>query len=255
MAAVLAGRCPSWCSSSPRGRPAVVALIVGMLTLRLRDYSASSPSACAPRRPGHPRVEQELSGTRGCLSMTADDRVLRHVRRLSTILVAWLLKRYGMGWHWPASQNGGCRAQRINVVAPRCSPALSAILMAMAGAVIATRRSYVDPASPSASTRPSCPFLALFGGMHNLVGGDRSGDPTFSGNVADLVPEVFMPTRAVMIVAILSCRTARGVIAGVAQDQGWMTCSVPLTRTGRDLRGTAPRSRTDRDDDRAALSM
>lgn len=79
--------------------------------------------------------------------------------------------------------------------------------MAMAGAVIATRRSYVDPGVAFSLNQTFLPVLmALFGGMHNLVG-PVIGAVVFAflrERLLTSVPGVFMLVfGVVMIVAIL----------------------------------------------------
>jgi len=237
MAAVLSGTLPFLVLIIAAGATGfVVALIVGMLTLRLRDtyFCILTFGLVLLVDQVIREVEQELSGTRGRFVDTQPTVTVYFAMFgvcVLTILVAWLLKRsrHGLALASIGQNEEAAAHSGINVVRTKVFVfALSAILMAMAGAVIATRRSYVDPGVAFSLNQTFLPVLmALFGGMHNLVG-PVIGAVIFTflrERLLTSFPEVFMLIfGAVMIVAILFL--PNGIVGLIQQAwrkiRGWM---------------------------------
>ena len=102
--------------------------------------------------------------------------LLRHVHsRVVTIAVAFLFRRsHATGSRCRASANTRRRLLTAASTLSRTKVltfASSAIFMGMAGAIIATRRTYIDPGIAFNLNTSFLPVLmAMFGGMGNLVG-------------------------------------------------------------------------------------
>ena len=216
IAAVLSGEIPFLVIIIAAGVSGfVVALIVGALTLRLRGiyFCIFTFGLVLLIDQVVREVEQVLSGTRGRFVDTQPTEIVYLAMYgvcVLTILVAWLFKRsrhglalMSIGQNEEAAAHGGVNVVRTKVLVF----ALSAVFMAMAGAVIATRRSYVDPGVAFSLNQTFLPVLmALFGGMHNLVG-PVIGAVIFTflrERLLTSFPEVFMIIfGAVLIAAIL----------------------------------------------------
>lgn len=230
LAAVLSGKAPFLLIIAAAGAIGfVTALIVGALALRLRGiyFCILTFGLVLLIDQVIREVEQVLSGTRGRFVDTQPTEIVYLAMFgvcVVTILVAWLLKRsrhglalMSIGQNEEAAAHSGIDVVRTKVLVF----ALSAVFMAMAGAVIATRRSYVDPGVAFSLNQTFLPVLmALFGGMQNLAG-PVIGAVIFAflrERLLTSFPEVFMLIfGAILIVAILFL--PKGVVQLI--QQGW----------------------------------
>lgn len=193
----------------------IIAMIVGVLTLRLRGvyFCIFTFGLVLLILAVVQEVERAFSGTRGRFVQTQPINTVYYTMFavcILTILAAWLLKRsrHGLaltsvGQYEEAAAHSGINVVRTKVVIF----ALSAFFMAMAGAIIATRRAYVDPGVAFNLNQSFLPVLmALFGGMQTLVG-PVIGAVIFAflrERLLTTFPELFMLIfGAVMILAIL----------------------------------------------------
>ena len=228
MASALSGMVPFLALIVIAGAVAfVLALLVGALTLRLRGvyfwiftFGLVLLISNVVRE-----VERQLSGTRGRFVDTESiDTVYWAILGVCvlTILVAWLIRRsrHGLaltaiGQYEEAAGHSGINVVRTKVLVF----AVSAIFMGMAGAVIATRRAYVDPTVAFNLDQSFLPVLmALFGGMVYLAG------PVIGAIVFALIkeelstswPDMFQVIfGAILIISILFLP---GGIVGLAVD-------------------------------------
>ena len=157
----------------------VVALGVGALTLRLRGvyFTIFTFGLLLFAQTVVLEVERVVTHTRGRFVETQGTETVYYAMFavvVLTIVVAMLIRRsrYGLalqsiGAHEEAAAHSG-----INVVRTKMLTfAASAIFMGMAGAIIATRRSYIDPGIAFNPINSFLPVLmAMFGGMGNLIG-------------------------------------------------------------------------------------
>lgn len=157
----------------------VAALGIGALTLRLRGvYFAMFTFAVVLLVSNVvAEVERLVTGTRGRFVETETTEVAYYAMfavAVLTVVVAVLIRRarYGLalqsiGEHEEAAAHSG-----INVVWTKVLIfAAGSTFMGMAGAIIATRRTYIDPGIAFNMNTSFLPVLmAMFGGMGNLVG-------------------------------------------------------------------------------------
>jgi branched-chain amino acid transport system permease protein len=157
----------------------VVALAVGALTLRLRGvyFAIFTFGLVELVRNVLAEVERVLSRTRGRFVSTESTEAVYLAIVIVMILtvvaaVAIRRSRYGLalqsiGEHEEAAAHSGINVVRTKVF----TFALSAVFMGMAGAIIATRRAYIDPGIAFDLNHSFLPVLmAIFGGMANLLG-------------------------------------------------------------------------------------
>jgi len=157
----------------------IVALLVGALTLRLRGvyFCIFTFALTLLIQQVVMEVERLVTQTRGRFVESETPEVAFYamfVVAVFTLAMAILIRRsrYGLalqsiGEHEEAAAHSG-----INVVGTKVLVfAASAVPMAMAGAIIATQRTYIDPGIAFSLQSSFLPVLmALFGGMGNLVG-------------------------------------------------------------------------------------
>lgn len=157
----------------------IVALGVGALTLRLKGvYFAIFTFALVLLVQNVVlEVERVVTQTRGRFVETVSTEGVYYAMFIVfvlTLVSAALIRRsrYGLalqsiGEHEEAAAHSG-----INVVWTKVLTfAVSAVFMGMAGAIIATRRTYIDPYIAFNLNTSFLPVLmAMFGGMGNLVG-------------------------------------------------------------------------------------
>jgi branched-chain amino acid transport system permease protein len=157
----------------------VVALGVGALTLRLRGvyFAIFTFGLVELIRNIIMEVERVLSGTRGRFVVTESTETVYYaifIVMVLTIATAFLIRRsrYGLALQSIGEYEEAAAHSGINVVWMKVVTfAVSAIFMGMAGAIIATRRTYVDPGIAFDLNNSFLPVLmALFGGMGHLVG-------------------------------------------------------------------------------------
>jgi branched-chain amino acid transport system permease protein len=218
----------------------VIALLVGVLTLRLRGvYFCIFTFGLVLLISNVVReLERTLSGTRGRFVDTQPIEVVYWAILgvcVLTILVAWLIRRsrHGLaltsiGQYEEAAAHSGISVVRTKVLVF----AVTAIFMGMAGAVIATRRAYVDPSVAFHLDQSFLPVLmALFGGMANLAG-PVVGAVVFTlirEELATTWPELFQVIfGTVLIVSILFLRD--GIVGLVQQVWRVIKGEQPLTR-------------------------
>jgi branched-chain amino acid transport system permease protein len=179
-AAVLSSRMPFVATILVSGALGfIVALLVGALTLRLRGvyFAIFTFALVLLVQAVVLQVERLVSGTRGRFVVPVSTTTIYYsmlIVTIGTVVVAALIRRsrYGLalqsiGEHEEAAAHSGIDVVRVKVVAF----AVSAIFMGMAGAIIATRRTYIDPYIAFDLQNSFWPVLmAIFGGMGNLVG-------------------------------------------------------------------------------------
>jgi branched-chain amino acid transport system permease protein len=141
---------------------------------------------------------------------------------VATVVVAVLLRRsrYGLALQSIGEYEEAAAHSGINVVRTKVLTfALTAVFMGMAGAIIATRRSYVDPYIAFDLNNSFFPVLmAMFGGMGSLVGPlIGAGIFTYLQDILlSRFPDLFMLIfGAILILSILFM--PNGII-GVAQQ-------------------------------------
>jgi len=205
----------------------ILALLVGALTLRLRGvYFCIFTFGLVLLISNVVReVERQLSGTRGRFVITESIETVYWailVVCIITVLAAWLLRRsrhglslMAIGQYEEAAGHSGINVVRTKVMVF----AASSIFMAMAGAVIATRRAYVDPTVAFHLDQSFLPVLmALFGGMLNLAG------PVVGAIVFSLLKEELSTTWPEMFqvifgaILIISILFLPGGIVGLVED-------------------------------------
>jgi len=157
----------------------VMALVVGALTLRLRGvYFAIFTFALTLMVTSVVlEVERVVTGTRGRFVVTETAETAYYamfIVAIFTLVMAILIRRsrYGLALQSIGQYEEAAAHSGINVVRTKVMVfAASAIVMGMAGAIIATRRTYIDPGIAFSLNTSFWPVLmALFGGMGNLVG-------------------------------------------------------------------------------------
>jgi len=157
----------------------IVALLVGALTLRLRGvyFCIFTFALTLLIQQVVMEVERLVTQTRGRFVESETPEVAFYamfVVAVFTLAMAILIRRsrYGLalqsiGEHEEAAAHSGINVVRTKVLIF----AASAVPMAMAGAIIATQRTYIDPGIAFSLQSSFLPVLmALFGGMGNLVG-------------------------------------------------------------------------------------
>ncbi len=207
----------------------VVALGIGALTLRLRGvyFTIFTFGVVLLVNNVVLEVERLVTGTRGRFVATETTQVAYWamlVVAVLTIATAYMLRRsrYGLALQSIGEYEEAAAHSGINVVRTKVLIfATSAIFMAMAGAVIATRRTYIDPGIAFNLQTSFLPVLmAMFGGMGSLVG-PVIGAVVFTEAQDQLLsnfPDLFMLIfGVVLIIAIVFMPNG---IVGVLQ-QGW----------------------------------
>ncbi len=207
----------------------VVALLVGALTLRLRGvyFTIFSFALVLLVQNVVLEVERLVTGTRGRFVEQTSANVAywaMFIVFVLTIASAVLIRRsrYGLALQSIGEYEEAAAHSGINVVWTKVTIfAVGSLFMGMAGAIIATRRSYIDPGIAFNLNTSFLPVLmAMFGGMGNLIG------PVIGATVFTLlgdylltsIPDLFMLIfGVVLILAILFM--PNGII-GVAQ-QAW----------------------------------
>jgi branched-chain amino acid transport system permease protein len=157
----------------------VVALGIGALTLRLRGVYFTIFTFAVVLLVNNVvlEIERLVTGTRGRFVETESTAIAYYAMfavAVLTLLVAVLLKRsrYGLALQSIGEYEEAAAHSGINVVRTKVLIfAASAVFMGMAGAIIATQRTYIDPGIAFNMNTSFLPVLmAMFGGMGNLVG-------------------------------------------------------------------------------------
>ena len=207
----------------------VVALFVGALTLRLKGayFAIFTFALVLLVQAVVLEVERLVTGTRGrfveAVSTSATYYAM-FIVAVGMLVVAALIRRsrYGLalqsiGEHEEAAAHSGINVVRTKVLVF----AVSAIFMGMAGAIIATRRTYIDPYIAFDLQNSFWPVLmAMFGGMGNLVG-PVIGAALFTYIGDELItqfPDLYMLIFGVLLILVILFMP-NGVL-GLAQ-QAW----------------------------------
>jgi len=157
----------------------IVALLVGALTLRLRGVYFCIFTFAVVLLVNNVvlEVERLVTGTRGRFVETETTNAAFYamfVVAIATLVTAVLIRRsrYGLALQSIGEYEEAAAHSGINVVRTKVLVfAASSIFMGMAGSIIATRRTYIDPGIAFNMTTSFLPVLmAMFGGMGNLVG-------------------------------------------------------------------------------------
>jgi branched-chain amino acid transport system permease protein len=157
----------------------IVALGIGALTLRLKGVYFTIFTFAVVLLVNNVvlEVERLVTQTRGRFVETETSEAAYYamfIVAVVTILVAVLLKRsrYGLALQSIGEYEEAAAHSGINVVWTKVLVfAGSSVFMGMAGAIIATRRTYIDPGIAFSLNTSFLPVLmALFGGMGSLVG-------------------------------------------------------------------------------------
>jgi branched-chain amino acid transport system permease protein len=207
----------------------VAALGIGALTLRLRGVYFTMFTFAVVLLVSNvvAEIERLVTGTRGRFVETETTEVAYYAMfavAVLTLVVAVLIRRsrYGLALTSIGEYEEAAAHSGINVVLTKVLIfAGSSTFMGMAGAIIATRRTYIDPGIAFNLNTSFLPVLmAMFGGMGNLVG------PVIGAVVFTYIGE-FLLTRfpdlymlifgVVLIVAIVFMPNG---ILGLAQ-QAW----------------------------------
>lgn len=157
----------------------VAALGIGALTLRLRGVYFAMFTFAVVLLVGNvvAEVERLVTGTRGRFVETETAEVAYYAMFavvVLTLLAAVLIRRsrYGLALRSIGEYEEAAAHSGINVVRTKVLIfAASSLFMGMAGAIIATRRTYIDPGIAFNMNTSFLPVLmAMVGGMGNLVG-------------------------------------------------------------------------------------
>lgn len=193
----------------------VVALGVGALTLRLRGvyFAIFTFGLVLLILALVHEVERVVTHTRGRIIDTLPTNTVywaMFVVFVLTIVVAMIIRRsrYGLalqsiGEHEEAAAHSGINVVRVKVL----TFGVSAVLMGMAGAIVASRRTYIDPGIAFNPINSFLPVLmAMVGGMGNLIGPVIGAAVfTYLGEVIlTRLPDLYMLIfGAVLVVTIL----------------------------------------------------
>jgi branched-chain amino acid transport system permease protein len=216
----------------------VVAALIGALTLRLRGvyFCIFTFAVVLLINNVVLEVERLVTNTRGRFVQTETVEVAYYAMLVVFILAiatAMYVRgaRYGrarqsIGEYEEAAAHSGINVVRTKVVIF----AVGAIFMGMAGAVMATRRTYIDPGIAFSMETSFLPVLmAMFGGMGNLVGPiiGAVGFTALKDWLITVFPDLFLLIfGVVLIIAILFMPNG---ILGLAQ-QAWR---LVMRRTGK----------------------
>jgi branched-chain amino acid transport system permease protein len=207
----------------------IVAAAIGALTLRLKGvyFCIFTFAVVLLINNVVLEVERLVTSTRGRFVETESVSTAFYAMLIVLVLTiasAMYIRRsrYGLalqsiGEHEEAAAHSGINVVRTKVLLF----AASAIFMGMAGAIMATRRSYIDPGIAFSMETSFLPVLmAMFGGMGNLVGPvlGAVGFTALKDWLITAYPDLFMLIfGVVLIVAIVFMPNG---ILGVAQ-QAW----------------------------------
>jgi branched-chain amino acid transport system permease protein len=207
----------------------VLALGIGALTLRLRGvyFCIFTFAVVLLIQNVVLEIERLVTGTRGRFVATETTEAAYYAMfmvAILTLLSAYLIRRsrYGLALQSIGEYEEAAAHSGINVVWTKVLIfATSAIFMGMAGAIIATRRTYIDPGIAFNLNTSFLPVLmAMFGGMGSLVG------PVIGAAVFTYIGEILLtrfPDLYMLIfgvVLILAIVFMPNGILGLAQ-QAW----------------------------------
>jgi branched-chain amino acid transport system permease protein len=193
----------------------IVAAAIGALTLRLRGvyFCIFTFAVVLLLQQVVLEVERMVTGTRGRFVEQESVHVAYWAILIVfalTLIVAMSIRRsrYGLALQSIGEYEEAAAHSGINVVRTKVLIfATSAIFMGMAGAIMATRRSYIDPGIAFSLETSFLPVLmAMFGGMGNLLGPilGAVGFTALRDYLVTTYPNAFMLIfGAVLIIAIL----------------------------------------------------
>jgi branched-chain amino acid transport system permease protein len=205
----------------------VLALGVGALTLRLKAayFCIFTFALVLLVMNVVQEVERIVTQTRGRFVETETVEAAYYamfIIAVATLLTAWLIRRsrHGLALQSIGEYEEAAAHSGINIVGTKVLTfAAGALFMGMAGAIIATRRAYIDPGIAFSMNNTFLPVLmAMFGGMGNLVG------PVIGAAVFTYIGEVLLtrfPDLYMLIfgvVLILAILFMPNGILGLAQD-------------------------------------
>jgi branched-chain amino acid transport system permease protein len=227
----------------------VVAAAIGALTLRLRGvyFCIFTFAVVLLLNQVVLEVERIVTHTRGRFVNQESVHVaywaMLIVFALTVVVVMYIRRsRYGLALQSIGEYEEAAAHSGINIVRTKVLIfATSAIFMGMAGAIMATRRSYIDPGIAFDMQTSFLPVLmAMFGGMGNLVGPvlGAVGFTALSDKLVVSFPDLFMLIFGVfLIVAIVFM--PNGIIGVVMQFWRWVRgrigkrAAVPTEKGGR----------------------
>ncbi len=205
----------------------VVALLVGALTLRLRAayFCIFTFALVLLIQSVVMEVERIVTQTRGRFVETETIEAAywaMFIVAVATLLAAYLIRRsrhglalQSIGEYEEAAAHSGINIVRTKIV----TFAVGSLFMGMAGAIIATRRAYIDPGIAFSMNNTFLPVLmAMFGGMTNLIG------PVIGAAVFTYIGEILLtrfPDLYMLIfgvVLILAIVFMPNGIVGLVQD-------------------------------------
>jgi branched-chain amino acid transport system permease protein len=158
---------------------ACLALIVGAITLRLRGiyFAIFTFGLVELIKNLLLWYEVKFSGTRGRFVILVDNETIYHIMLailVVLLITAYLIRRsrFGLALRSIGENEGAAAHMGVNVTAVKIGAfAISAIFMGAAGAIMATRWTYVDPYIAFDALFSFMPTLmAIFGGMGQLYG-------------------------------------------------------------------------------------
>ena len=236
----------------------VVALGIGALTLRLRGVYFTIFTFAVVLLVNNVVLELErlITGTRGRFVETETTEVAYYamfVVMVVTLVVAVVIRRsrYGLALQSIGEYEEAAAHSGINVVRTKVLVfAVSSVFMGMAGAIIATRRTYIDPGIAFNLNTSFLPVLmAMFGGMGNLVG------PVIGAVVFTYIgewlltrfPDLYMLIFGVVLILAIVFMP-NGILgagtASLAQDERRSTCTCLKVRNSPSNSAVSPRCRT-----------
>jgi branched-chain amino acid transport system permease protein len=230
----------------------IVAGLIGALTLRLKGVYFCIFTFAVVLLVNNVvlEVERLVTNTRGRFVETESAQVAYYamliVFALALGTAAYVRRsRYGLalqsiGEYEEAAAHSGINVVRTKVIIF----AVSAIFMGMAGAVMATRRTYIDPGIAFSMETSFLPVLmAMFGGMGNLAGPiiGAVGFTALKDWLITVFPDLFLLIfGVVLIIAILFM--PNGILGLLQQSWRWVkgrTGSRATTPTEKGGRGAS----------------
>jgi branched-chain amino acid transport system permease protein len=192
----------------------LVAAAIGALTLRLRGvyFCIFTFSVVLLLNQVVLEVERIVTKTRGRFvnqeSVHSAYWAILIVFILTVAVTMYIRRsRYGLALQSIGEYEEAAAHSGINIVRTKVMIfAISAIFMAMAGAIMATRRSYIDPGIAFDANTSFLPVLmAMFGGMGNLVGPvlGAVGFTALSDYLVKAFPNLFMLIFGVLLIVAI----------------------------------------------------
>ena len=193
----------------------IVAGLIGALTLRLRGvyFCIFTFAVVLLVNNVVQEVERLVTGTRGRFVETESTAVAYYAMLIVFVLAlisAVLIRRsrYGLALQSIGEYEEAAAHSGINVVRTKVLVfSASAVFMGMAGAVMATRRTYIDPGIAFSMETSFLPVLmAMFGGMGNLIGPiiGAVGFTALKDYLITTYPDLFMLIFGVVLIVAIT---------------------------------------------------